>query len=106
MRRAWKRILYRYGQDVVLNRGGERRRVKALIQPVLDKSREQEEPSPLGVGRQEQFLYLGAVEQPMDTDTVVEWQGGRYRVKRTHVAGVEVCPYRWALLCPRDEVGL
>lgn len=106
MRRIWKRILSWYGQDVTLSQGEARRTVKALIQPVLDGSREQAAPSPLGVGRQEQFLYLGAVEQPMDTDTVVEWRGRRYRVKRTHVAGAEVCPYRWAMLCPRDEVGL
>lgn len=106
MRRTWKGILYRYGQDVTLSRGEERRTVKALVQPVLDRSGEQEEPSPLGTGRQERFLYLGPVEQPMETDTVVEWQGRRYRVKRTHVAGVEICPYRWAVLCPRDEVAL
>lgn len=104
MRRTWLGILYRYGQVVILCRGEERCAVMALIQPVAERSREQRVPTALGVGRQERFLYLGAVEQLMNTDTVVEWQGRRFRVQRTHVAGVEICPYRWALLCPKDEV--
>lgn len=104
MRRAWSEILRRYGQSVTLCRDGERRTVKALVQPVLDRSREQEAPTPLGVGRQDRFLYLGPAEQPMDTDTEVEWGGRRCRVRRTHMAGTEICPYRWAVLSARDEV--
>ena len=104
MVREWKGILSRYGQSVTLCQGERSVQLKALVQPVLEESRPQTEPTPLGLGRQERFLYLGPAEYPLDLSTLVEWQGERLRVQRAHLAGGAVCPYWWAVLCPRDEV--
>ena len=104
MVREWKGILSRYGQSVTLCQGEQSVQLKALVQPVLEESRPQTEPTPLGLGRQERFLYLGPAEHPLDLSTLVEWQGERLRVQRAHLTGGAVCPYWWAVLCPRDEV--
>ena len=104
MVREWKGILSRYGQSVTLCQGEQSVQLKALVQPVLEESRPQTEPTPLGLGRQERFLYLGPAEHPLHLSPLVEWQGERLRVQRAHLAGGAVCPYWWAVLCPRDEV--
>ena len=104
MVRAWKDILARYGQEVALCQGERTARLRAVVQPVLEESRPQAEPTPLGLGRQERFLYLGPAEHPLDRDTLVECQGERFRVQRAHLAGGTVCPYWWAVLRPGDEV--
>ena len=103
MTREWKGILSRYGQRVTLRQGEKAVQLRALVQPVLEESRPQAEPTPLGLGRQERFLYLGPAEHPLGRDTLVEWQGERFRVQRAHLAGGTVCPYWWAVLCPGDK---
>nr|DAG06718.1 MAG TPA: hypothetical protein [Caudoviricetes sp.] len=103
MEREWQGILSQYGQNVVLSQGGEQLSIKALIQPVLEESRVQEIPSPLGVTTQERYLYLGPADHPLDMDTGVQWHGRDYQVQRAHRAGEGVCPYQWAVLCPKDE---
>ena len=56
MVREWKGILSRYGQSVTLRQGEKTVQLRALVQPVLEESRPQAEPTPLGLGRQERFL--------------------------------------------------
>lgn len=103
MERMWADILARFGQDVVL-RGTETVSCRAMVQPWLDGSTEQERPSPLGLGRQDKFRYLGPAEYPLGPDTVVEWKGRAYRVGSVHLVGEGICPHWRAVLYPREEV--
>ena len=64
MVREWKGILSRYGQSVTLRQGEKTVQLRALVQPVLEESRPQAEPTPLGLARRERFLYLGPAEHP------------------------------------------
>lgn len=104
MERMWSEILERFGQDVTLRDGKGDVSVKALIQPCLDRGKDQETPGPLGWGRQDRFRYMGPAGAPLDPDTVVEWKGREYRVQSAHRMGENVCPHWWAMLFPRDEV--
>ena len=106
MEREGQGILSRYGQQVTLRRGEQSISLKALLQPVLEEEKLQRLPTPLGLGSQEKFLYLGPPNQAVDVDTLMECQGREYRVSRAHRAGEGVCPYWWAVLYPRDEVTL
>lgn len=103
MERMWADILERFGQDVIL-RGAETAACKALVQPLLDRGAEQEISSPLGLGRQDRFRYLGPTQYPLDLDTVVEWKGTEYRVGSAHLMGEDICPHWRAILYPREEV--
>ena len=106
MEQDWKDILAQFGQEVTLRRGEEAIPLRAFVQPALDKGREQQLPTPLGIGRQDRFLYLGPAGHPLDLDTLVEWQGQQYRVQSAHLMGQGICPHWWAMLFPRDEVRL
>lgn len=106
MERIWSDILSRFGQEVTLRKGEETISLRALVQPVLERGRDQEVPSPLGLERQDQFRYMGPAWHPLDLDTLVEWKGKDYRVRSAHLAGEGVCPHWWAMLCPREEAAL
>lgn len=106
MEQIWNSILDRFGQDITLRRGEEAVSLRALIQPVLERGKYQEVPSPLGLGRQDQFRYMGPAGQPLDLDTLVEWKGRDYRVRSAHLVGEGVCPHWWAMLCPGEEAAL
>lgn len=103
MEREWRGILARYGQAVTLQTGTERVSLRAFVQPARDRGRDQEVPSPRGLGRQDRFLYLGPPEHPLDGETLVECGGQRYRVQAAHRMGEGVCPHWWAVLYPREE---
>lgn len=105
MEREWRGILNRYGQQVILYRGEEEIPLRAILQPVLEENKDQRLPTPLGVSPQERLLYLGPPDQPVDLDTCMEYAGRQYRVRNAHIVGQGICPYWWAVLCPRDEVG-
>ena len=102
MDRIWSDILERFGQEVVL-RGRETVFCRAIVQPCLDRSGEQEEAGPLGLERRERFRYMGPAGLPLDLDTVVEWRGRPWRVRSAHLVGEGVCPHWWAMLVPREE---
>ena len=105
MDRIWSDILERFGQEVVL-RGRETVSCRAIVQPCLDRSGEQEEAGPLGLERQERFRYMGPAEHPLHPDMVVEWKGKTHRVRSAHLMGEDICPHWWAMLSPRDEEAL
>lgn len=105
MEQEWRGILNRFGQQVILYRGEEEIPLRALLQPVLEENKDQQMPAPLGVSRQEKLLYLGPPDQRLDLDTLVECGGQQYRVRNARMVGRGICPYWWAVLCPRDEVG-
>lgn len=106
MERIWRDILERFGQDVVLRTEQGEVRLRALIQPRRDKEKTQERPGPLGLERQDRFLYMGPADCPLNPDTLVEWRGELYRVQSAHLAGEGICPHWWAMLRPRDEVAV
>ena len=62
MKRAFDRIRRRYGQDVYLTprQGGEAIRVRALLQPILQRRQDGGgAATPLGLVCEERWLYLG-----------------------------------------------
>ena len=106
MERLWSGILNRFGEGVTLHAGEVEASTEALVQPCLERSGMQEVPGPAGLERREQFRYLGPALYPLDTDTVVEWRGKKYRVRRAQLVGQGVCPHWWAVLEPREEAAL
>lgn len=101
MDREWRAILAKYGQSVSVFDGEKSVRVRAFLQPVLEKGREQEVPSPLGLRREDRFLYLGPVDAPLTAGVSrVEGQGQAYEVQSAHLVGES---HWWALLRPRDK---
>ena len=98
MERLWSGILNRFGEGVTLYAGAVEASTEALVQPCLER--------PAGLERREQFRYLGPALYPLDTDTVVEWRGKKYRVRRAQLVGQGVCPHWWAVLEPREEAAL
>lgn len=103
MEQLWNEILERFGENVILRKDEVDIESKALIQPYREREAEQVLPGPLGLGRQEQFRYLGPARRPLDLDTVVEWNKKEYRVQRAQLVGEGVCPHWWAVLYPREE---
>ena len=106
MEQEWKGILARFGQEITLRKDGEERLIRAFVQPAMDRSGDQEVPTPMGLGRQDRFLYLGPADHPLDLDTLVVWKGQEYRVQAAHRMGEGVCPHWWAMLYPRDEAAV
>lgn len=103
MDREWRAILARYGQEAVVYDGEETPgvHVRAFLQPVLEKSREQEVPSPLGLRREDRFLYLGPADMALTVGiSRVEVQGQVYEVQSAHLVGES---HWWAVLRPRDK---
>lgn len=104
--RIWDNILNQYGQDVILRKGEEETSLRAIVQPYPDSRNDQEVHSPLGLGRQDRFRYLGPAGCPVGPDTVVEWKTEQFRVQSAHLVGEGVCPYWRAVLYPREEAVL
>ena len=103
MDREWRAILNRYGQQVLVRpgAGGEEVPLRAFLQPVLDRSRGQEVPSPLGLRREDRMLYLGPGDQPLTAgESRVTWGKRDYDVQSAHRVGDS---HWWALLRPRDK---
>ena len=76
---AWSRILEKYGQKVaVYKENAETGTVcRAFLQPALERRGEgyQTLPTPLGLVRQDQWIYLGSPAVPLDAlgDGYVAW---------------------------------
>ena len=77
---------------------------KAFFQPLREERALQLAPSPLGLRREDRFLYLGAPELAVQVDDLVEVDGQAYLVQSAHpiYAGKSVC-HQWAVLRPRDK---
>lgn len=102
MDREWRSILARYGQNVTLRREGmEDQALRAFLQPVLDREREQRLPSPLGQRPEDRYLYLGPSGIPLEAGrSQVEWKGRAFEVQSAHLVGDS---HWWALLRPGDR---
>lgn len=101
MDREWRAILAKYGQKVAVCDGAGRVNVRAFLQPVREKGAEQEVPSPLGLRREDRFLYLGPVGMPLTAGVSRVEHGGRtYLVQAAQLVGES---HWWAVLRPRDK---
>lgn len=104
MEREWAALLARYGQSVALHRGEETVRTQAFLQPGTERDRAQEAPSPLGLRREDRFLYLGKPEEPLTPGCWVEWNGTGYEVQTAHpIQAGGRTSHVWAVLRPRDR---
>lgn len=103
MDREWRAILNRYGQQIMVSPGGGRPEVplRAFLQPVLDRTRSQEIPSPLGLRREDRYLYLGPGDLALTAgESRVTWEERDYEVQSAYRVGES---HWWALLRPRDK---
>ena len=102
MEREWRSLLAMYGQEVTLRlEGMEDRPLRAFLQPVLDREREQRLPSPLGQRPEDRYLYLGPADIPLEAGrSQVEWKDRAFEVQSAHLVGDS---HWWALLRPRDR---
>lgn len=107
MEREWRAILARYGQAVTVYRTetAEGVPLRAFLQPVLEKGTEQSLPSPLGMRREDRFLYLGPGDVPLTArESRVAWAGRDYEVQSAQSVGSG--NHWWAVLRPRDEAAV
>ncbi|MDE6107229.1 MAG: hypothetical protein K2F83_00955 [Oscillospiraceae bacterium] len=96
-------MLEGYGQRVTL-RGEEDREVRAFFQPIKEH-KPGESPSPLGVGPEGLYLYLGPAGESLEGVAEVLWDGRAFEVLRHRAVPVgEQVMYRWALCRELDEV--
>ena len=109
MDREWAAILKRYGQSVTVYTGKDTQGLqrKAFLQPVLERGEGQQIPSPLGLRREDQFLYLGPADLPLTAGiSRVEWKEQAYEVQSAHPVGGERINHWWAILRPADKEAL
>lgn len=109
MDREWNAILKRYGQSVTVypDEQAQGLRRKAFLQPVLDRGEGQQIPSPLGLRREDRFLYLGPADLPLAAGVSrVEWKQQVYEVQSAHSVGGDSVNHWWAVLRPADQEAL
>lgn len=103
----FERFLARYGQCVSVHYRDEPVGVAAhaFLQPLREKNKAQELPSPLGLAWHDRFLYLGDPGVPLDGlgEGFVECRGERYDVVSAQPVylGGELSHW-WGVLLPRD----
>lgn len=103
MDQVWRAILARYGQPVAVLSGEKDTPVRALLQPLREKG-EQTVPSPLGLRREDRFLYMGPPDVPLTPrKTQVAWLGQRYEVQTAHPVTAGSIHHWWAVLRPADR---
>jgi hypothetical protein len=103
MDRAWRGILAQYGQEVTVYADGQAggQRLRAFLQPILERQEAQDTPSPLGLRREERFLYLGPANVPLTArKSGVTWGQQDYEVQTARPVGES---HWWAVLRPRER---
>ena len=108
MEREWQAILSRYGQPVTvyLPRQEEGAQTRAIVQPVLTGGEDQRVPSPLGLRREDRFLYLGPAKAALSGGDGSWLSCGkmRYEVETAQAVYVgERVSHWWAVLRPGEE---
>lgn len=109
MDRAWRALLDRYGRQVAVTRreDGQTRQTAAFLQPLLEERTGQLAPSPLGLRREDRFLYLGPPDVRLTPGDRVDWGGQAFWVQSAHPVYIGGQPsHQWAVLRPRDKEGL
>ena len=110
MAQEWQAILSRHGLDVTVfaRRDGEGQSGRALIQPILEQTKHQLEPSPLGGRCESRFRYLGEPGLPLEAGKGgrVECALGAFSIQSAHpiqIAGNT--SHWWGVLRPMDRKG-
>ena len=101
--RHWHTILARYGQVVtVFPKGGdEGAETRAFVQPLAERGEDQRVPSPLGLRREDRFLYLGPGTVPLEEGGRVQLGQENYVVQAAHSIGPGL--FWQGVLRPMDE---
>lgn len=106
---AWSRILEKYGQSVTVWSQGQEEGTpcRAFLQPALERRGEgyQTLPTPLGLVRQDQWIYLGGPEVSLEGlgDGYIAWGERKFSVRAAQPIHLgEELAYWWALLTVRD----
>ena len=99
--------IFQLDQDVEVLRGGEVLPTRAFFQSIT-RQREQEQqrrPTPLGLRREDRYLYLGLPQVEVKAgESRVRWQGQEYEVQSAHPIYVGNKPsHWWAVLTPADK---
>jgi hypothetical protein len=98
-------LLERYGQSVEVVREETAISARAFLRPILTKREHEHQllPTPLGLCREDQFLYLGQEKLTAGQDRVL-WQGQSFSVQSAEAiyAGGELTHYR-AILAPGEK---
>lgn len=101
--RLWESMTEQYGQRVTLH-GEEDREIRAFFQPIKEH-KPGESPSPLGVGPQGLYLYLGPAGEDLEGVDEILWDGRAFEILRRRAVPVgDTVFYRWALCRELDEV--
>lgn len=99
--RDFARALERWGMSVVVHTGGQSRRCRAFFQPMSQVGTLQSVPTPMGQVMQDRFLYLGAPDVPLDTNSRVEVDGERFQVEQAHPVFLGGRQHHWRAVCTR-----
>lgn len=102
-------LMRRYGQQVEVLAAGEVTSARAFLQPITSQREEEQQrlPTPLGLRREDQFLYLGQPQVELKAgEHQVRWMGGIYDVQSAHPIYVgRGLSHWWAVLTPADKEG-
>jgi len=101
------RLLRRFGQVVSLRSGGAVYEVHAVLQPIPEGRRTQEQrlATPLGVRGEDRYLYFGPADISLVAggDRGVRWHGQNYVIQMAHPIYMgEKVLYWQAVLAPED----
>lgn len=100
-------LMRQYGQSVELVRAGEVTPTRAFLQPITRKREEQAQylPTPLGLRREDDFLYLGPPQLELKAGRDrVRWGGRTFLIRTAHPIYVgSGISHWWAVLVPADK---
>lgn len=88
-----EKIFGYYGQDMVIDRAGERSPVRGFFQTITGKAQRMTrlQPGALGVVPAGSYVYFGPLEPELALEDTLEVGGKRYTVRRAEViSGVYV----------------
>lgn len=100
-------LMNRYGQVVEIVRAEEVISARAFLQPITNKQKQEMQhlPTPLGVRREDRFLYLGQPQVEVTAgESQVSWNGQKFDVQSAHPIYVgRGLSHWWAVLVPADK---
>ncbi len=100
-------LMQRYGQRVELVRAGEVTSARAFLQPITRQREEQAQylPTPLGLRREDDFLYLGPPQLELKAgQDRVRWLDQTFSIRTAHPIYVgSSISHWWAVLVPADK---
>ena len=105
-RGAISALLRRYGQPITLRRAdGSCVEDYAFVQPIRSTDTLQNLPTPLGIRREDRFLYLGSGSLPVKAgEGQVRCGGIRYDVVQAQPIYIgDAVSHWWAVLVPGEE---